>query len=89
MVPSCLRTELGTSDHPDRETLLLRPDKCEVAALVALVTDLTPSFRIASTLTRVDNDVALVDVIDVPAGHNDRVGTVLVAAADAGLFVSV
>jgi hypothetical protein len=67
---------VGATDHADWQSSLLGADQGQVAASELLVCHLSVGAVLAA-LAGVDDPVALVAVVGVATGHDDRVGPVL------------
>src|SRR3954453_18779166 len=68
--------------------MLLGSNEGQVAGRERLVANVPLRCRVLSALAGVDDSIALV-VVGVTAGHHDRVGTLVVRAADPCLTVTV
>lgn len=86
---ACRRGVCGVSassaDHPNKESLKLAANQASVTGIGEhLVTGLPPGRAVAATVTGVDDDVAVILVVHIPAGYHDRVRTLARVAVDTG-----
>jgi hypothetical protein len=75
-----------SSNHTNGQCRSVARDETSIArSFPRLIRDLARAVGILAAVTGVDDVVAMVFVVDIPAGNDDRVGTFQLRAANAGL----